>query len=411
MFSRTRALRAVVVLAAALTVLSGCVRSGEPAPHRLDLATLDVGAHSVDPLLPPRTSTDKYGRVLESVRMGEAVLDPAEVDPALTKGDANRTTPLPTPLKAAGILAEPVRAVLESHRMLAGFAVGGSDVDFGNQRPAIGTARLLTVVLLRFPDELAAQLTARQMNATDAAVSPDNVPVRIAEYPAAFLHWRPTVPTMAATIAHGPFVVNVLVGHTAPDQAVLTGLVRKAFDVQLPRLRAFQATAPDRFDDLPLDREGMLSRLLPYGAGHWSYPTVFTSDVDQNAGWSSTIRVSGIVFGPRATRLLKHHGFKEPIELVAMNGHNLLERFPDAVRARRVFTEEMRAQNPATAIATPAGVPDVYCENGITTQPENPFQVRCHVLYGRYTAAVVGLNPKDAHQRIAAQYALLVHGE
>ncbi|WP_327099561.1 hypothetical protein OIE68_12630 [Nocardia vinacea] len=409
MYSRAEGIRAVAVLAAALTVLCGCVRPGQPTPERLDLAALDVGSNSVDPLSPPRTSTDKYGRVLESMRMAEAALDPVEVDPVLTNGVVDRIAPLPTPLKAAGILAERVRGVLASHRMLAGFAVSGSDVDFGVAPPQIGAGRLLTVILLRFPDAMAAQLAARQMDATDAAISPDNVPVRLAEYPSAFVHWRPAVPTMGATIAQGSFVVSVLAGHTAPDQAVLTGLVRKAFDVQLPRLRDFHETAPDRFADLPLDRDRMLSRLLPYGAGHWSYPTVTASDTDDNAGWSSGLRISGVVLGPHATRLMKHLGFKEPIEIVAMNGHNLLERFPDAVSARRVFTEEMRAADPTKRIAAPAGVPDVYCRNGINTQPEWPAQVLCHVLYGRYTARIVGRNPTDAQQLIAAQYALLVH--
>ncbi|WP_280493156.1 DUF7373 family lipoprotein [Nocardia asiatica] len=406
MYSRAEGIRVVAVLAAALTVLCGCVRPGEPTPQRLDLSTLDIGSNSVDPLPPPRTSTDKYGRVLESMRMAEAVLDPVEVDPALTKGVVHRTAPLPTPRKAAGILAERVRDVLESHNMLAGFAVSGSDVDFGAKAPEIGAGRLLTVILLRFPDAMAAQLAARQMNATDAAISPDNVPVRIAEYPSAFVHWRPAVPTMAATIAHESFVVSVLAGHTAPDQAVLTGLVRRAFDLQLPRLRDFQPTAPNRFSRLPLDREGMLARLMPYGAGHWPYPTVIASDFDANAGWSSYLRISGVVLGPRAARLMKHFQFKEPVELVAMNGHNLLERFPDAVTARRVFTEEMRADS-ATRIAPPAGVPDVYC-NGMNQQPQWPAQVRCRVLYGRYSATLVGRHPTDAHQLISAQYAMLV---
>ncbi|MFD4440048.1 hypothetical protein ACFWPK_09735 [Nocardia sp. NPDC058519] len=400
----------MVVVAAALTVLCGCVRPGEPVPQPLDLATLDVGSNSVDPLTPPTTSTDKYGRVLESVRMGEAALDPVEVDPTLTNGVANRTAPLPTPLKAAGILAEPVRKVLESQDMLAGFAVSGSDVNFRGRAPEVGVARLLTVLLLRFPDDTKARLAARQMNATDAAVTPDNVSVRIAEYPGAFAHWRPTVPTMAATLAHGSFVVSVLAAHTSPDQVALTGMVRKAFDVQLPRLRDFQPTPPDRFADLPLDRDGMVARLLPFGAGHWSTPTVIAADTDANAGWSSSIAISGVVFGPRATRLMKHFGFRDPIEVVAVNGNNLVERFPDAVSARRVFTEERRAADPTTLIDTPAGVPDVYC-NKLDQHPASPSQVYCHVLYGRYTASIVGRNPAHAERQAAAQYALLVRSE
>lgn len=411
MKSHAQGARVVAALAVALAALCGCVRPGQPVPERLDLATLDVGSNSVDPLEPPHTSTEKYGRILESVRMAEVAVDPAEVDPALTEGVASGTGPLPNPLKASGLLAGRVRDVLESLNMSAGFVVSGSDVDPGPDKPTIGFGRSLSVILLRFPDPTSAQLAARQIDATDAAISPDNVSVRIAEYPDAFAHWRPTVPTLAATVAHESFVINVLAGHTTPDHAVLTDLVRRAFDHQLPKLRDFQPTTPERFAELPLDQQGMLPRLIPYGAGHWPYPTLTDTDFDDNAGWSSNLSISGVVLGPRAARLMKHLEFDDSVELVAMNGHNNLQRLPDAVTARRVFTERMHAADPEEVIDAPRGVPDAYCDlvNGIGSPW--PTQVRCRVLYGRYVATVVGLNPTVAHQATAAQYALLVRSE
>ncbi|MEV0332350.1 hypothetical protein [Nocardia sp. NPDC050717] len=399
--------RTVLAVAAALTVLSGCVRHGEPVPQQVHLAALDVGSHGSDPMTAPTTSNDKYGRVLESVRMGEVMLDPVEVDPTLTYGVQERTAPLPTPLTAAGILAERVREALESHGMLAGFAVSGSDVNLLGKRPEVGASRLLTVLLLRFPDDRSARLAARQMNATDAAISPDNVDVRIEGYPGAFAHWRPSVPTMAATYAHGSFVISALAAHTSPDQQVLTGTVRRVFDAQIPRLGDFRGTPPEDFDTLPLDRDGMQARLLPFGPGRWTYPTVVSSDVDTNAGWSAALSVYGVVLGPRATRLMKHYGFKDPIEIVAINDFDVLERFPDAVSARKVFELERQKVNPAELIDSPAGVPDVYCTK-VRSDPASPHQAGCHVLYGRYTAALTGWSPANVQQRTAAQYALLV---
>ncbi|MFI5500948.1 hypothetical protein ACIA5E_17965 [Nocardia asteroides] len=407
MFSRDQRIRTVLAAAAALTVLSGCVSPGAPAPQQLDLAALDVGSNATDPLTAPAASTDKYGRVLESVRMGEVMVDAAEVDPALIYGVPDRSAPLPTPSTAAGMLAERVREVLESQGMLAGFAVSGSDVDHGGKKPQVGEARMLTVLLLRFPDDVSARLAAREMNATDASISPENVAVRIAEYPGAFAHWRPTVPTMAATYAHGSFVISALAAHTSPDQQVLTGMVRTALDAQIPRLGEFRGTPPEDFDTLPLDRDGMQARLLPFGPGRWTYPTVVSADLDANAGWSASLSAYGVVFGPRATRLLKHFRFQEPIELVAMNGVNVLERFPDAVSARRVFDRERQAADQTRLIDPPDGVPDVYC-SALRSVPASPHQVYCHVLYGRYTASITGWSPEQAHRSTAAQYALLV---
>ncbi|GEM32843.1 hypothetical protein NN3_38500 [Nocardia neocaledoniensis NBRC 108232] len=402
--------RTVLAVAVALTVLSGCTGPGEPTPQQVDLAALDVGTHGSDPMTAPTISNDKYGRVLESVRMGEVMLDPVEVDPTLTYGVQERTAPLPTPLTAAGILAERVREALESHGMLAGFAVSGSDVNLRGKRPEVGASRLLTVLLLRFRDDQSARLAARQMNATDAAISPDNVDVRIEGYPGAFAHWRPSVPTMAATYAHGSFVISALAAHTSPDQQVLTSTVRKVFDAQIPRLSDFRGTPPEDFDTLPLDREGMQARLLPFGPGRWTYPTVVSSDIDTNAGWSAALSVYGVVLGPRATRLMKHYGFKDPIEIVAINDFDVLERFPDAVSARKVFEQERQAVNPAELVESPAGVPDAYCTT-VRSDPASPHQAACHVLYGRYTAALTGWNPANARQRTAAQYALLVRSE
>ncbi|MEV0077750.1 hypothetical protein AB0H58_15205 [Nocardia neocaledoniensis] len=402
--------RTVLAVAVALTMLCGCTGPGEPTPQQVDLAALDIGSNSIDPMAPPATSNDKYGRVLESVRMGEVMLDPVEVDPTLTFGVQQRTAPLPTPLTAAGILAERVREALESHGMLAGFAVSGSDVNLVGKRPEVGASRLLTVLLLRFPDDLSARLAARQMNATDAAISQDNVDVRIEGYPGAFAHWRPNVPSMAATYAHGSFVISALVALTSPDQQALTGTVRKVFDAQIPRLRDFRGTPPADFDTLPLDRDGMQARMLPFGPGRWTHPTVVTADTDTNAGWSASLSMYGVVLGPRATRLMKHYGFKEPIELAAINDFDVLERFPDAVSARKVFDMERKAVDPAELIETPAGVPDVYCTL-LRSSPASPHQANCHVLYGRYTAAVTGWSAVNARQRTAAQYALLVRSE
>ncbi|MEV6274910.1 hypothetical protein [Nocardia sp. NPDC051832] len=408
MISRTALWRAAAVLLTALAAASGCVRPGTPIPAVPAQSALDIGANEVRPLSAP-PGNEQYGRVLESVRMAEALLDPAEVDAALNKGVAKRTGPLPTPREAVGVLAAPARKVLESHAMLAGYVVTGSEVEV--QQREVGTVRLLTVLLLRFPDSAAAQLAARQLDATDAAVNSDNVAVRIAGYPAAHGHWRPTAPTMAATLAHGSFVISVLAGHTAPDHAVLSGLVSKAFDVQLPRLREFQATPRERFAGLPLDPDGMVSRLLPYGNGQWPAPRAVVIDLDDQAGLGATISTSGVVYGPRGTRLLRTMGLDPAVEMLAMNGYNVLERFPDAVTARRVVTGERRKTeaNAASAAAAPEGLPDVYCHKYEVSAPQWPVQFGCHVLFGRYSATIVGRNQTEARQRAAAQYLLLVN--
>ncbi|MFI9505218.1 hypothetical protein [Nocardia sp. NPDC052566] len=411
--------KTVAALAVAVTaLLTGCVAQGRPVPERPDLAALDVGAYSAEPLAEPRDETesdrDRYGRVLESARMGEAIVDPVDVDPALTHPiNGTGGTPLPTPAKVTGFLANPVRNTLEVNRMLAGFAVGFADRESGPRGPEVGTSRVLTVFLLRFPDAESAQRAARDIDAVDTAVNPANVAVAVPEYPAAHAHWRPNVPTLAATIAHESFVVSVLAGHTSADSAILTGMARKAFDLQLARLREFVATPRDRLAALPLDPEGMVRRMAPEAPGRWPFPAVAFIDKQLDAGWSGFVITTGVVYGRRAAALVVDRRRDTPYEAFAFNGFNALARYADAGIARQAFTRARQTDAKTTALrpVQAPSVPDVYCMDAFDTPQPALARYSCRILYGRYVATIFGRDSQDVRQRAAVQYGLLVRNE
>jgi hypothetical protein len=390
---------------------ASCVLHGNPIAAMPNPASLDVGVNTIEPLAEPRNDNDSYGRILESVRMAEAAIDPIEADPSL-KFPLGSTVPLPTPAKATQVLAKPVRPVLERRGMLAGFVVGGSDRKQIDTHAVVGGSRMLSVVLLRFPDSAAATQAAREIDAADAGVSSDNVSVPIPNTPSAFAHWRPTVPTLAATIARDAFVISVLAGSTAPDLGVLTDLARKAFDAQTPRLRDFPATPPDRLATLPLDRDGMLAKLLPEVPGKWPFPTVVTLNFDENAGWRADITATGIVLGPRGTYLSNERQRPRPVELAAFNGWNILERFPTAIAARQEFTNDDSLSDPELRPApSPAAVPDTRCVEQLDVPPQMPLRFSCQIMYGRYVAMIRGRDLQSTHQRVAAEFALLASSE
>ncbi|WP_280379873.1 DUF7373 family lipoprotein [Nocardia wallacei] len=403
----------VSALGAVLLFATGCTVAGSPTRMTPDRAAIDIGPYGVTPLAPPAGYDEKYGRVLESVRMGEAVIDPVQVDPALTYGlGAAASVPIPTPAKA-GFLAQPVRAVLERRGMLAGFSVGGMDTGIPSQ-VAVGRARLLTVLLLRFPDDAAARSAATEIDAVDAAVSPENVAVPIPEHPEAHGHWRPTAPTLAATTAQGSFVISVLAGERTTDLEALRRLAGTAFTAQRARLAEFRPTPPDRFATLPLDTDGMLARLLPEAPGVWPWPTVITRRNDPNAGWLTGFTATGIVLGPRAAH--RWGSWQRPTEgvgmILAINGQHTLLRLPDAVTARREYegsadelTEPGQRQAPA-----PAGIPDTRCVESLTGLQFGP-RFACRTLYGRYEAVVYARTLADAQHKISAQYLLLARTE
>lgn len=411
-FRRGPAALAAILLAAG--ILSGCTVDGNPVPAMPDLTALDTGPYGLEPMVAPENHDEKSGRILESMRLGEAVIDPVEADPSLTFGlGSTASVPIPTPA-AAGFLARPVRAVLERHGMLAGFSVGGMDQGIEPEL-AVGRARLLTVQLLRFPDDESARRAAADIDTTDAAMSADNVRIEIANHPESHAHWRPAVPTLAAGLAHGPFVISVLAGHTAPDAAVLTGLVDAAFTAQVRRLADFVPTPPDRLATLPLDQDGMLARLLPEAPGVWPYPVVVTDRSDPNAGWRTRFDVRGVVYGPRAGR--RWGEWEKTGEgrglVLAVNGPHHLVRHPDVAAARDGFTDtgEMEAgESGVRAAPAPFGLPDARCLESLTVPPHQA-RFACRVLYREYEGIIYGRTIRDTQQRAAAQYVLLVRSD
>lgn len=409
-YRRTRV--ALAALAAVLT--AACTVDGKPGATQPDLATLDVGPWGIaDALTEPRNDNEAYGRIVESVRMGEAVIDPIESDPTLKFGLGNSSSvPLPTPDKAL-FLAQPVRSVLDKRGMLAGFAVAGADRDIA-PNVAVGRARLLTVILLRFPDAAAAERVAAEIDTVDTAVSTENVAVKIPDHAGAHAHWRPTVPTLAATLATGPFVVSLLVGDTKPDLPTLTALTRAALDAQVKRLRDFQPTPRDEIAKLPLDTDGMLARMLPEAPGVWPYPTVIEFGDDANAGWRTGFLVWGVVYGPRASHRWGPWEKEDGVGgmVIAVNGGNSLVRHVDAVAARQSYldsVEELTDPGQREA-AAPKGIPDARCVESLTATSYGS-RYACHLLYGSYQAIIFGRTLQYAHQKTAAQYALLLRSE
>ncbi len=395
--------RMSLALGVVLTALTGCAVTGDPMPVP-DPATLDVGPYNRYPLAAPARGNENYGRVIESVRIGELVANPARVDPALNvPRTRSGSDPLPTPAKAVTLLADPAREVLERHGMIAGFTVGASDT----RQFAIGSGRIVQITLLRFPDADAARQAATEIDSADAAVSPDNVAVPIPDHPTARAHWRPTVPTLAATMAVDSFVVTVLAGHTTPDLGVLTTLASKAFTEQQPLLRDVELTPAAALADLPLDRDGMLARMVPEAPGRWPYPVVVTSELAETAGWDSLVQPHGIVLGPRAGHFASPS--PEVPELTGLNRFDRLLRFADAATAARFFSG-LQQDDPRSSVPPPAGMVDINCaERGTGSAPMTRFS--CRLRYGRYVAVVFSRDYQDVHHRAAAQYALLVNSE
>jgi hypothetical protein len=336
------------------------------------------------------------------------MIDPVEADPSLTFPFANASAPVPTPAQAMQF-ARPVQDVLRRNGMLAGYVIGGSDSDVPRSI-GVGRARLLSVTVLRFADAGAARPAAQQIDAVDAAVSPDNAAVPIPEHSDAHGHWRPTVPTLAATVAQDSFVVSVLTGEHTTDLAALSKLADRALTAQLARVRTFRPTPSDQLASLPLDPYGVLGRMISPAPGIWQRPAVLTYRNSQNAGLDAEILPYGVVYGPRATA--RWAGWRDSGAMSAFYGFDQLVLYPNAAGARKDLAEARNGtEDPGVrVVGGPPGITDAQCVESLYI---TPFATRyaCRVIYGRYEAILNGRVLKDLQQRTAAQYVMLVESE
>ncbi|MFI6866141.1 hypothetical protein [Nocardia sp. NPDC050406] len=345
--------------------------------------------------------------------MAEAVVNPLDLDTAFHE---SFPAVVASPGGTTGILAEVVRPVVDKHGMVAGFSAGGIDCRTDVRGcPEIGRSKALRITVLRMRDAAAAERAAAEAEAADFAVNPDNARVEIPKYPEAHSHWRPTVPTLGVIVAHGDYLVALFIIHPSTDLAAMTTLATQVLDRQLPRLDSFTPTPVDALTELPLDTDGMLRRLLPDPPGQWMYPTTTRVERGETAGFGGMHEANGVVWGPGgADHLLRMNARDRSkpdpagIDRIATNGYNSVLRAADAPSARRYFeTEPQDRTEVGRSITAPTGVPDAQCFR--LDHPSGAISYfQCHVLDGRYVAAVVDPDEATVRQMAAAQYALLV---
>ncbi|MFC9996229.1 hypothetical protein [Nocardia sp. NPDC127526] len=369
-------------------------------PGEIDVRTFDIGSYQVSKHRYEGTAgTD--GALAEGIRMAEAVVLTSRIDAALAIGYNAKVLLTPLEVEEFGMVAGASTSVLERHRMLVGYGVSGGD-EPDTEEGISPTATVVSSALLRFPSAAAAAAAAVELESTDFNVAADqNRTLHLAEYPAAYIHWRPGIANIGVFLAHEEFVLSLLVERPAADEADLLAWVRKTLDAQLPVLEKFRPTAESEFDDLPLDPGGLLARTV-------------TRDRSVRVPEVNTFAVYGINdFVHRAgdqARWASLFGRSGTDAIAYLNDDTLLRaRDPDAAQTLAAGLTALFRDN-YIRIDGPSGVPDVICMSvEDAANPENYWVNKCFVVYRRYVAMLNGDDRGDLLQRAAAQYALLAN--
>ncbi len=282
MIANTGLGRIAAASAVCAVLASGCTSTttgtATPAATGVDaganVALMDTGTYDTASSRPFGSAGDDIdgAKVLEAHRMADFVVAPWEVDAELVNMPGALSLgmigPIPTLkiMRNNGVLKDDLIAVAEKHSFVTGF----STVRLSPE--TTGQPRSLHNVVLRFPDPAAAEATATEMAAAEAARpgEPTPEPAAVPNTPEALAFAstieRPggkpgegTVNKVVSFTAHGPYL---LYQEAQTAQAFLgtsaLGLVDGALVIQKRRIDEFTPTDLGAMRDLPIDPSGQL---------------------------------------------------------------------------------------------------------------------------------------------------------
>ncbi|MDT5218405.1 MAG: serine/threonine kinase PknH [Mycobacterium sp.] len=371
--------------------------------NAVDISKLNVGNYGTKPRPLPGPTTAEQGKFLEAFRLAEGIVDPYEVDHLLDHVYGNAS---PDPATAAATISGTgtplTQPVLEKYGMISAYIVQGVSkriADFVRDKEG----DVLLIMLTSFPNDDAAAKAAAEMDAVDFAVNNENRGAQIPGYPQAKAHYRPGSPSVGATMASGRLVASIIARSDAnPDVSYLTQQVKKTLDQQTPLMTKLIPGGAISLTSLPLDPDRMLSRLF-----------VPAEQPKVSAEFGS--------MGPRAAGLCADSQARKDglfaqagVDRCAFSTESQLARTKDEAAAKTLLpklVESERAEFIDHDVASPEGLPDVKCfeqKQDIVADNANARFV-CFVSFGRYVGSVISNEEKDAQQRAAAQYAILVN--
>lgn len=376
------------VVFAILAAATGCGGTTEAAP-----GYGPYPAHRVDGDY-DRVPSRARGILTESLRLGEHIAYPADIDPDLSQGHGGGV--VADFLGVDETLSTPQQQALKSYRVLGGFAALASNKPYlDNSAPR----KFLSVAVLAFPDAATATSAAADMEHADFQADTDNVPVAVDAVPGAISHWRPGVANLGSWLAWKSLVIRVLAELPTPDLGSLTDLVARTYRRQEAALDSFTPTPATDVPALALDSGALLPRLVKTGDyvpdgkefvvyGPHAYAVLSTSPTADAADYTA-------------------HG----VTAIAVSHNKYLYRTRDAAAAadlaRSLSTHD--GDSRYELIHGVPGQPDTTCAQATKSDGLilSPRRFRCLIVRAALVAEVYANTDIDVRQLAAAQFAVM----
>jgi hypothetical protein len=409
--ARARTFAACLAAAGIATMPSACSSyvPGGAQPSEIDVRKLDVGKYPTEPLdihvdYPPNSSS---ARQIGGVRLGDHVASAYDIDPHLVVG-MHSAAFYPGFMPDQLGHSDDMSAVAKREHMLFGFESQGADrqsylSSYDWPEPSSPRATVVDLMVMQFPDAGSAEHAAGDFYDTDFRAYQDrNQPVPLRKYPDAHAHWRPGTASLRAFLAHGAYVVGLLVETPTADVPSLTALAEQAYDTQLPLLDQYPPMVDEDMLRVSWDPDYLLSRALnPDASGYLGY-------ADDNTAFGFRAMVNYAENRDLAKQNFAAIGADE----FAKTSDAFVARAADPTAARRAVADRLGLEPAGRPADAPPNVPDSACmENQDDDRSRGRKRFTCIVAYRRYVAYVQSNQLADAHQRAAAQYALLANSQ
>ncbi|WP_040804557.1 DUF7373 family lipoprotein [Nocardia concava] len=320
-----------------------------------------------------RTPSRGRGIFAESLRLADHIVFPTDIDGELTT------------VRGGGVSADD-RGLHETafsprQRTIAvSFGVVGSfGLAAANRADnAAGPQKYLAVSLTAFRDEASAAAAATEMARLDAEAGPGKL--------AGLKAWKNVV-------------IRVYVELPDPDPARLAALVATTFRKQEDQLAGFDTAAVPDPATVPLDPDGLLTRLVRTG----------DPVADPKTFAAFGIRAYAALSPEPARKLTAYSG--NGVTALAVSHNKFLYRMRDSKAATSYadWLSEDPENSEYTWMRNARDLPGARCSAAARPDPKSvqARRFRCVVTRGEYVAVVYSNTETDIRQLAAAQYAIM----
>ncbi|MGY4102219.1 DUF7373 family lipoprotein [Nocardia sp. R16R-3T] len=387
------------IVAVALAAAAACGDTKDTTTPVIDVAELDSGNYPTTPRDMESTRTADSGANLESVRIGNSIPLPFEIDGKFTfqrLASVDGRTTLKSPATMASITDN------EFPDLAQGLVAGWESSGERRKNPWVGGSVIIDT--LRFSDAAKAETAARRLADRQAEVVPGDS-VTIPGHPTARAKWSPSKRTLDSFLAHDTMLLYVYITDPVSepvDTAPLIAFTQAAFTKSIEALKNYSPTPIDQLGSLPLDVDGLLSRTLPLEDRQMSI-----SGIDRTRLMTARSALPAENFPVLTKAAFDDAG----VDLVAYSGEKVFRTRDVDSTVRLIAALIDQKSDGYRSIDAPPNMPGVKC---FDTKDKKTSTLRyppvCYLAYDRFVAKVEGTNVQEAYQKAAAQYKLLAYG-